>query len=196
MSKVPKKLPEVLSREKIINMIETVKCSNRQYTLKHQLYIELLYSSGLRVSELISLQLEHINLEKGYICVRAGKGGKDRTVITSDKTLCKIREYLNERKRKNNKYLFDMKGGGHITSKSIELVLKKQARLCGIKERVYPHKLRSSFATHLANNNEEPSKIQALMGHSSFETTSRYIAVEEARLLRIKSPLDMPEAKT
>ena len=177
-----KKLPTVLTRAEIRLLMDATK------NPKHLLLISLMYSSGLRVSESVSLRLEDINLDERTGMVRGGKGKKDRTIILSNKFINELKEYLVKRKE-NSKYIFPYRDS-HITSRQAERIVSKSARLGGIKKRVFCHALRSSFATHLLESGTDIRFIQELLGHSSLETTQIYTKVSTEQLKKIKSPMD------
>lgn len=191
-AKIPSTMPQVLSRDKILLMIDTVKRSNKEYTLKHKLIIEVLYSSGLRLSELINLKMGNIDFHHKRIFVREGKGAKDRITIVSERTLKDIIEYIKIRKHQSNQYLFDKGNNYHITGRTVWKVLKRQAKECNIAQNVHPHLLRDSFATHLLESGVDSRYIQRLLGHTRLETTTKYTRIADVNLMKIKSPLDLP----
>lgn len=176
-----KRLPYVLSKKEIERLI------NATDNIKHQLVIELLYSSGLRVSELVNLRFEDIDFSKKLVRVNQGKGSKDRITIVSSKTLRKLKKYG---------FKFDLKGlvfngrKGKYSVKSVQLVLEKCSNLCKLNKRVTPHMLRHSFATHLLEAGVDLRKIQRMLGHSSLNTTQIYTHVASDSIEKIKNPLD------
>ncbi|PIN80213.1 integrase [Candidatus Woesearchaeota archaeon CG10_big_fil_rev_8_21_14_0_10_30_7] len=175
-----KHLPLVLSKEEILRMIDVTN------NLKHKLMIELLYSSGLRVSELVKVKNEDINVEEKIIMIREGKGRKDRLVILSEKFLQDYKKF-----NQNNKYLFyserDCKKD--VSIRTVQKIIKNAAKKACVRN-VYCHALRASFATHLLENNTDIYSIQKLLGHSSVKTTQGYIRTKTDFLKKIKSPLD------
>ncbi|MCF7871406.1 tyrosine-type recombinase/integrase [Candidatus Woesearchaeota archaeon] len=176
-----KSLPLVLSKNDIRLLINSLN------NIKHQLIIEILYSSGLRVGELINLKFEHVDFKKGLIRVVWGKGGKDRFTIVSSKTLRRLKLFGKK---------FDLKGlvfrgrKGKYSVKGVQLVLEKAAKLAGLNKRVTPHMLRHSFATHLLESGVDLRKIQMMLGHSSLSTTQIYVHVASLEIEKIRNPLD------
>lgn len=175
------KLPVVLSKEEVIRIINAVK------NLKHRLLVELLYSSGLRVSEAVGLKASAIDFQGNTVKVN-GKGRKERITILSEKLKKRIMEYLIGRKN-GSEFLFDSRGG-HLSIKSAQLIVEYATTRAGILKNVTPHTLRHSFATHLLNSGVDIRYIQKLLGHSRLETTQIYTHVSDRDLRNIKSPLD------
>ncbi len=180
IKKKEKKLPHVLSKEIIKELIES--CEN----LKHRLVLKLLYSSGLRLSELLNLKKQDIDFERKIINVKAGKGKKDRITILSDSLKNDFLKYYSLNLFKTE-YVFEGRKGKY-TKKSVQKVLDKLGKAKGIK--VHPHMLRHSFATHLLEHGTDIRHIQKLLGHSDLATTEIYTNVSNNDLSKIKSPLD------
>ena len=176
-----KKLPVVLTKQEIKKLIESAK------NPKHRLLINLMYSSGLRVSESVSLKFEDIDIEERTGVVRAGKGKKDRIILLSESFVIELKTYLI--KNNKSKYLFSYKDS-HITTRQAERIVSETAKKAGIKKRIFCHALRSSFATHLLEAGTDIRYIQELLGHSSLETTQIYTKVTTEQLKKIKSPMD------
>ncbi len=181
--KVGRKLPTVLTKQEISQILNTIT------KLKPRLIIELLYSSGLRVSEAINLKITDIEIESKTAMIRSGKGDKDRMIILSKRFIEGLTKYLEERNSTSN-YLFPNKKGKPISTRYVQKILEKAVKAAGIKKRVYCHALRSSFATHLLDNNVDIRKIQVLLGHSRLDTTQIYTKVSKRQLQDIESPLD------
>lgn len=179
--KQEKNIPLVISRENIKQMIDMT------HNLKHKILIELLYGSGLRVGECVKLKITDLNLNEGYGIIRQGKGKKDRYIILSGKFVYDFRNYFNKRKDDNH-YIFNT-SKGHYSIRTAEVIVNNAARKIGLN--VFPHALRSSFATHLIDNNVHISKIQKLLGHSKRQTTENYIKTSTKDLKEISSPLDL-----
>lgn len=177
------KLPSVLSKEQVLEMIKSM------VNPKHRCIISLLYSAGLRRSELLALEIKDIEGSRGLIKVRSAKGNKDRYTLLSQKLLIELRSYYKEYRPK--KYLFEGATGGVYSAKSVDNIVKKAARLAGIKQRVSSHILRHSFATHLLESGTDLRYIQVLLGHSSSRTTEIYTHVAVKNFEMIKSPLDV-----
>lgn len=182
-SKVPKNMPNVLTREEIKKMVDNSS------SLKHRLLIELLYSSGMRVGECIRVKLKDIDFDERIIFVEKGKGKKDRFVITSKRFIDDLKKYLKIRRKKSD-YLFDNHHGKPFSSRAAQEIVSLAAKKAGIQKRVYPHLLRASFATHLFEDDIRTHKIQKLLGHSDRRTTEVYIRPRTDDIKEIKSPLD------
>ncbi len=188
--KLEKKIPTVLSKEEIRKMIES--CANA----KHRLLIEMLYSSGLRVSEAVNMKVEDLNLEEHMGKVISGKGKKDRHIILSRTLVQDLKAYLAAR-TKPSVYVFpDPSGEDHVVVRMAQKIVHRAAKNAGITKRVFCHALRSSFATHLLEQGTDIRFIQTLLGHSSISTTERYTKVSTAQLKKIKSPLDSLNEKS
>ena len=183
--KQEKKLPTVLTKSEIVKMVKVTE------NPKHRLLIELLYSSGLRVSEAVSLKIDDLELKEGMGTVRGGKGRKDRNIILSNALVDHLNEFLKNRgeKYKENPFIFCI-SNSHFSVRQAQKVIKKAAYKAGIKKNVFCHALRSSFATHLLESGTDIRIIQELLGHSSISTTERYTKVSRSQLKKVKSPLD------
>lgn len=140
--------------------------------LKHRAILTVIYSSGLRIGELINLKIKDIDSERKQIRVEQGKGKKDRYTLLSLKTLDLLRTYFKEYKPKE--YLFEGQEGGQYAARSIQTFFKEICQKVGIKKKVSVHTLRHSFATHLLENGTDLRYIQALLGHESPKTTEVY----------------------
>jgi integrase/recombinase XerD len=147
--------------------------------------ISLLYSSGLRVSELVKLKPQDVRFEESIGWVRQGKGGKDRMFLLSQQIGKELQDYL--QKRENN-FLFSKEKP--LTTRNIQKIVKKVREKAGIQKRVTPHTMRHSFATHLLEAGTDIRYIQSLLGHASLNTTQMYAHVSTEQLKKIKSPLD------
>ncbi|MDD5177911.1 MAG: tyrosine-type recombinase/integrase [Candidatus Nanoarchaeia archaeon] len=181
--RIPKSNPEVLSRDEIFLLIKNAKSQ------KTKLIIELLYSTGLRVSELVRLKTDEINFKEKTIRVKAGKGSKDRMTIVGGKVLKELERYL-QTLPSENVWIFPGQGRDILTTRNIQKIIQNTAMKAGIKKRVTPHTLRHSFATHLLENGTDIRLIQELLGHSQLSTTQIYTHVSQEQIKKIKSPLD------
>jgi len=147
--------------------------------------MSLLYSTGLRVSEVVNLRPQDISFEENTGWVRKGKGGKDRLFIISS-SLCKqIQDYL---KKRNNAYVFSKEKP--LTTRNIQKIIKNVRQKTGFSKKVTPHTLRHSFATHLLEAGNDIRKIQVLLGHSNISTTQLYTHISSEELKKVQSPLD------
>ncbi len=176
------KLPQVLSKEEVIKMIE---CTSN---LKHKCIISLLYSGGLRRSELLDLKIEDIESNRMLIKVNGGKGSKDRFTLLSKTILDDLRKYYVRYRPKD--YLFEGAKGSKYRAASVAKIVARAARKAAISKRVTPHTLRHSFATHLLENGTDLRYIQKLLGHNSSKTTEIYTHVAVNSFRGIQNPLD------
>lgn len=177
-----KTLPEVLSREEMKKIFAQI--TNR----KHRCMISLIYSAGLRRSELLNLTPKDIISERMLIRIE-GKGKKFRYSLLSEKLLNELRTYYKE--YRPQKWLFEgEKAGEQYSPSSLVKILKEAARKAGIKHRVHLHMLRHTFATHLLEQGTDLRTIQELMGHNDIKTTSIYLHVSNAHKAKIPNPLD------
>ncbi len=176
------KLPVVLSQEEVRALLNTIK--NR----KHQAVISCLYSAGLRISEVIQLQLQDIDSSRMVIHIKGAKGYKDREVMLSEKLLALLRVYYKDYQPKQ--WLFEGDQGKTYSATSIRHVFRKALQQAGISKKATVHALRHSFATHLLENGTDIRYIQALLGHNSIKTTQQYTHLLTTHRTSIKSPLD------
>lgn len=178
-----KKLPQVLSTNEVLAILNALE------NIKHKAILYLVYSSGLRLSEVTQLKLEDIDSERNMLRIKQSKGRKDRYSILSEKALSVLRDYYIE--YKPIEWLFQgQKLNDPISSRSVQNIFKKACDKAGIKKKVGIHSLRHSFATHLLENGTDLRYIQELLGHSSSKTTEIYTHVSNKSLRNITSPLD------
>lgn len=178
-----KHLPKFLGEADVAKLIESPE-GDRVSDFRDRAILETLYSTGIRVSELVGLDVERIDQIGGIIKVY-GKGKKERMVPIGEKALRAIREYLNKRRHeeaKATKALFLNKSGGRITDRSIRRLIEKHIRKTSIKEKISPHTLRHSFATHLLDRGADLRSVQELLGHANLSTTQIYTHVTTERL--------------
>ena len=177
------KLPLVLSKA------EVGKILGREKNLKHRLLIMLAYSSGLRVSEVVNLKKEHIDISRGVISIKLGKGRKDRFTILSEKAADLITNYYAYHGIQS--WIFPGQPSAKpLSMRSAQKIFEKAVHNAEISKKVSIHSLRHSFATHLLESGTDIRYIQALLGHSSIRTTERYTHIAQSSLLNIQSPLD------
>ena len=157
--------------------------------IKHKCIVSLLYSAGLRRSELLNLTLQDIDSKRMTILVRNSKGGKDRMTILSQVVLKDLRIYY--KKWKPKKYLFEGKNGNQYSAASVLSIINKSAKKAGIKKNVSPHILRHNFTTHLLENDADLRYIQSLLGHSRSKTKEIYTHAATNYLKTIKSPIKL-----
>ena len=177
-----KKLPEVLSKEEVMKLIKQIN------NLKHRVLVTTLYSSGLRISELLSLTLIDIDSQRMLIHVRLGKGRKDRVVKLSEANLFLLRQYF--KVYKPIKYLFEGPAKGQYSAASVRKVITRACIKAGIKKKVSPHTLRHSYATHLLELGVDLRYVQAMLGHSRPETTMIYTHVSTIKIQDLANPFD------
>jgi len=177
------KLPNVISIEQVKKIIDATN------NIKHRCMVALLYSSGLRRSELLNLLITDIDSERMLIKVREGKGNKDRNTILSLQVLTDLRIYY--LKFKPKKYLFEGPLGRKYSPASISKIVKRASTKVLKIRHITPHTLRHSFATHLLENGTDLRFIQSLLGHKSTRTTEIYTHVTTNIIKNITSPLDL-----
>lgn len=176
-----KSLPKILSKEEVLRIIQ---CTNN---IKHKCIVSLLYSSGLRRSELLNLKITNIDSKRMVVLVENAKGNKDRVTVLSPNLLRDLKNYYKE--YRPEKYLFEGRRGEKYSASSVLSIVKSAAKKAGIHKRVTPHTLRHSFATHLLENGTDLRHIQLLMGHSSTKTTEIYTHVANSSFSGIKDLL-------
>lgn len=180
-----KKLPEVLRLDEIDAMIAAIDLSKPEGR-RNRAIIETLYGCGLRVSELVNLEISRLFLDDGYIMVH-GKGNKERIVPISPQAISEIREYLPERelldvKPGEDNILFLNRRGHRLTRVMIFYIIKQLAEAVGIRKVISPHTLRHSFATHLLEGGANLRAIQQMLGHEDIGTTEIYIHIDRRHL--------------
>ena len=180
--KLPKKLPKVLTIEEINNIL------NDNLNTLESVIVELLYGCGLRVSELVNLKLNNVDLGSKFVkCL--GKGSKERIVPFGKKALYSINNYLKSRELITLKYHIDSKklllkeNGKEVTRQDVYNFIKKQGQR--LHKHIYPHTLRHSFATHLLENGADLRVVQELLGHSDVATTQLYTHITKKRLKEV-----------
>lgn len=178
-----RKLPVVLSMEEVMRLLQVTR------NLKHKAILALLYSSGLRIGELIDLKLNAFDFERKQLHIKYGKGKKDRYTQLADSVMPLLKTYYDAYMPKD--YFIEGQGGGRYSATSVRAFLKQSCKLAGIRKPVSPHTLRHSYATHLLESGTGLRFIQELLGHSKPETTMVYTHVSSQHLADIRSPLDV-----
>jgi integrase/recombinase XerD len=181
-----KTLPKFLSMEEVDRLIETPDTSQPR-GLRDRALIEVLYATGLRVSEMVNLRQQDLNLESGYLTC-TGKGRKQRLVPIGDEASAWLERYITEGrpallKRRSSPRLFvNARGGAGLTRVGLWKILKEHGKQAGLSRTLSPHVLRHSFATHLLERGADLRAIQMMLGHSDLSTTQIYTHILDARL--------------
>ncbi|MBU4534414.1 MAG: tyrosine-type recombinase/integrase [Euryarchaeota archaeon] len=187
-----KSLPKSLNETEVKNLINAVECNlhspkeshgQKCIKLRNKVILALLYSSGLRISELVSLRSDDVDPDDRTIRIR-GKGEKDRIVLFDEETKNLIKGYITFIGNEDD-YLFLNRFGNPITPRYVQMMIKNYALQAGIKKKVTPHILRHSFATHLLKNGVDIRAIQQLLGHSNLSTTQIYTSVDMQTLRNV-----------
>ncbi|MFQ5991386.1 MAG: site-specific tyrosine recombinase XerD [Nitrospiraceae bacterium] len=186
------KLPKVLTQAEVTRLLD-LPSRKRTEDQRDSAMVELLYATGLRVSELVNLRLSELNLEVGYL-LASGKGAKQRVVPIGEVARRKISRYLRESrsalmKNRSSLDVFVTRRGKKLTRQGFWKILRLRARRAGITQTISPHVLRHSFATHLLDRGADLRSVQAMLGHSSIATTQIYTHVERGRLKRLHTDL-------
>ncbi|MBI3753990.1 MAG: site-specific tyrosine recombinase XerD [Deltaproteobacteria bacterium] len=189
MPKLAVRLPEALSIDEVGRLIEAPKTEDN-LGLRDKAMLETLYATGMRVSELVSIKLNDLNLQTGYIAAY-GKGSKERIVPLGENAISCIRKYLDSSrpmllKHRKSEYLFVTSRSKRLTRQAFWALIKRYALLAGIsKNKVKPHALRHSFATHLLERGADLRAIQTMLGHADISTTQIYTHVKTDTLRAI-----------
>ncbi len=186
--KQEKKLPHILSVEEVEQLLQAPE-SSTPFGQRDKAMLEVLYATGIRVSELINLKLDDVHLEMGFLkCM--GKGAKERIIPLGEAAIKALTLYLNNGRRKLDKTrrettLFLNHHGRPLTRQGFWKIIKQHAVQAGIKKRITPHTLRHSFATHLLENGADLRAVQEMLGHADISTTQIYTHVTKIRLREV-----------
>nr|WP_312755964.1 site-specific tyrosine recombinase XerD [Rummeliibacillus suwonensis] len=189
MPKIEQKLPKILSIEEIDRLIATPNISKPQ-GVRDRAMLELLYATGMRVGECISLNLEDIHLTMGFVRV-FGKGGKERIIPLGSSAIEACTNYLNtarfqlENPKLRTEALFINQRGKRLTRQGCWKLMKGYAQKAGIEKELTPHILRHSFATHLIENGADLRAVQEMLGHADIATTQIYTHISKTRLSEV-----------
>jgi len=183
--KLWKRVPEVLSSTEIEKMIKATQ-GRRWQEVRDNAILELLYASGMRVSELVDLKVDNVNMDVGYVrCI--GKGRKERIIPIGKKAQTAVKRYSDTVRAKLAKKhittaLFLSRLGKKISRQSVWKIIKRYAQRANIKKTIKPHTIRHSFATHLLEHGADLRSVQEMLGHSDISTTQIYTHVDKERL--------------
>jgi integrase/recombinase XerD len=177
-----KKLPTVLSEDEVKRILEVI------HNPKHKLIVAMLYSCGLRVSELIHLKIYDIDFERSEMHIRESKGAKDRKVPLRPRMLSLIKSSL--KTSPNRSCLVEGQNGNFYSSSSINKIIKRACKNAGIQKKVSAHTFRHSIATHLVENKVSIRAVQLLLGHGSIKTTELYVHLSSQHIKHLPNPFD------
>jgi integrase/recombinase XerD len=182
------RLPRAPTQREVTRLLEWSSGTGPE-EIRDQAMVEVLYATGLRVSELVGLELAHLNLTVGYL-VAFGKGAKQRIVPIGDPARDKLRRYLETArgsllKHHDSPHVFITRRGKKLSRQGFWIRLRSRAQRAGLSETLSPHMLRHSFATHLLEHGADLRSVQAMLGHAKISTTQVYTHIEQARLKRL-----------
>ena len=186
MPKTPKKLPVYLTKEEVDRLLDVIPLTNKNH-IRNKAMVEIMYCSGLRVSELCSLKMKQVNVNERIITV-LGKGKKERSIPIREESLKYLLLYINEVRNKlklivDKSYVFLNLKGKKISRQYFFIEIRKYAKMAGIEKEIHPHSLRHSFATHLLENGADLRVVQELLGHTNIETTQIYTHLTNEKIL-------------
>jgi site-specific recombinase XerD len=183
-SRTPKSIPTFLTKD------ETRELFNVIENKKHKLMVELMYSAGMRVSEMLYLRVKDFEIAMDYGWIRKGKGNKDRPFIIADNLKQEIEEYIRENNLLSDDLLFSRNSFVPFHTRTVQEILKKAAKRAKIMKNVHPHTLRHTFAKHLIDDGWAVTDVQKLLGHNSIQTTMIYTHSADPKIINVKSPYD------
>jgi len=182
------RLPKTLSQQDVTALLDLGAVPTPE-DLRDRAMLELLYATGLRVSELVMVEVALLNLDAGYLRV-TGKGAKQRLVPMGERARQLLQQYLEEArprlvKKRASRYVFVSRRGGPLTRQAFWKLLRRRAQRAGIRQVISPHMLRHSFATHLLEGGADLRSVQVMLGHANIATTQIYTHIERGRLKRV-----------
>ncbi|MEM6319148.1 MAG: site-specific integrase [Bacteroidota bacterium] len=180
--KKPKKLPNVLSTDEVFQLLSALE------NIKHKLLLLLIYSAGLRRSEVLNLLKRDINVKRRAIHIKGAKGKKDRYVVLAEVVIPHLDNYLKQYRPTN--WLFEGQNGGKYSATSLQKVFHKAVKISKVNPYITLHTLRHSYATHCIEQGHNVKYVQEALGHSSIKTTEIYIHLSSDALRKLKSPID------
>jgi integrase/recombinase XerC len=185
-----KKLPRVLNEEEVEKLLDAVPVT-KLLDKRDKAILELLYASGMRVGEMVALNLHEVDLAEGVVIV-LGKGRKERQALFGRSAREALTNYMQARRQDKTRAsgkgcdaLFVNARGTRLSDRSVRQILSRRIRECALERKISPHGLRHSFATHLLNRGADLRAIQELLGHASLSTTQRYTHVTTERMIRV-----------
>ena len=176
-------LPSVLSRDEILRIIKKIN------NVKHRLMISLLYSSGLRVSEVVNLTVSDVSIDMGTLRIRQGKGRKDRVTVFSENLKEGLLEFMEDKSPSDYLFTSARDSTKKLSVRTVQKVFERALAVSGIRKKASCHDLRHSFATHLLERGTDIRYIQRLLGHKNISTTAIYTKVSNPAIEGVKSPL-------
>jgi integrase/recombinase XerC len=186
--KIRRPLPNVLPIDQVFALLDTPMTPSTALSLRDQALLELLYASGIRVSELVALDMQDVDLHSGTLRVQ-GKGRRERQVFFGKTAAQALRAYLEGRpsapQGQATPALFVNYRGGRLSTRGVQLLIKKHCQRTGLPARTSPHTMRHAFATHLLDNGADLRAIQELLGHQQLSTTQKYTHVSTDRMLEV-----------
>lgn len=180
--KAPRKLPQVLDVDEAVQLVELP--TDAPLGLRDRAVLELLYSSGLRVSELCTLRWRDLDLTDGLVTV-LGKGGKQRSVPVGSHARRALEDWRRDSAGQPTNFVFPGRGDGAITARAVQLRLRQLAQRQGLFKRVHPHLLRHSFASHVLESSGDLRSVQELLGHADISTTQIYTHLDYQHLAKV-----------
>lgn len=180
--KAPRKLPQVLDVDEAVQLVELP--TDAPLGLRDRALLELLYSSGLRVSELCALRWRDLDLADGLVTV-LGKGGKQRSVPVGTHARRALDDWRRDSAGQRDGHVFPGRGGGALTPRAVQLRLRQLAQRQGLFKRVHPHLLRHSFASHVLESSGDLRGVQELLGHADISTTQIYTHLDYQHLAKV-----------
>lgn len=181
--KASKKLPKILDVDQVTGVLDTKPESILE--IRDLAIFELFYSSGLRLTELVMLDIGDISLSDGFLRVRFGKGGKERQVPVGKKAIGAVKKWLELRPAANTSAIFISTHGARLGQRSVQMRLERWSKKNHLSEKIHPHMLRHSFASHLLESSQDIRAVQELLGHSNISTTQIYTHLDFQHLASI-----------
>jgi integrase/recombinase XerC len=185
--KSERRLPSILQQDEVRRLIEVAPDDSSTAAVRDRAIFETLYSTGLRVSELVGLNWRDIDDELGMVMVRSGKGNKDRLVPIGEPALDALKAWRRAMPiawTPDGPVIINLRGG-RLTTRSVEMILQRRIAAAGVSAGITPHGLRHSFATHMLSNGADLRSIQEMLGHASLATTQRYTHVSVNHLKEV-----------